>query len=97
MEKAAALTRVDKDRLDASHGMDSDDGMDGLDRLSSDVSTGSPRSVGLADSRVDGGETLEVGLQGRREGRVEGRTGREDGVSSNLGSGHELEGRLEEG
>jgi hypothetical protein len=88
------LTRVDKDRLDACHRVDSDDGMDRLDGLSSDVSSSGLGSVRLTDARVESGETLEVGLEAGREGRVESRARREDGVAADLRDGEKLEGRL---
>jgi hypothetical protein len=49
------------------------------------------RAVRLRNGRVNGRERLEVDLEGRREGRVEGVAGGEDGVASDFGLSHEVE------
>lgn len=68
---------VDEDALESGDGVNSNDGMDRLDRLTSNVISDRLGSVGLSDSRVDGGESGKVGLEGRREGGVKSVSGGE--------------------
>ena len=57
--------------------MNSNNGVDALDGFSPDVVSDRLGSVGLSDSRVDGGESGEVGLEGGREGGVKSVAGGE--------------------
>ena len=55
--------------------MDSDNWMNGLDRLAADRETRSSGTVGLSDGAVEGIQTLEILLEAWAEGGIEGVAG----------------------
>lgn len=71
-DDATRESRVDVDALPASDWMDTDDGVDRLDGLATNVEPSSAGTVSLRYATVKGAQALQVGLQPRAEGRVKG-------------------------
>lgn len=60
------------DTLPAGHRVDTDNRVNALDRFSADGKSCSTVTVSLSNGTVDGSEPLEVFLEARAEGGVEG-------------------------
>ena len=63
---------VHVDALPASDGVHADDGVNGLDGVAADGQARSTSTVGLSDSAVQRSQALEVLLEARAQGRVDG-------------------------
>ena len=71
-DDATGESRVDVDTVPARDGVHADDGVDRLDGFAANVKSGCAGTVSLGYGAVERAQALQVGLQPRAEGRVQG-------------------------